>query len=73
MVKIPENPNAWNESIIREILEAGFEESEVLEFKFEIPRDNKLGKVVCAFANSKKGGTIVFWNKYRQIKPRRKK
>jgi hypothetical protein len=61
MVEIPENPTNWTELIIKEILNSGFEESDILEFKSEINKDSDgIGKTVCAFANSKKGGTIIF-------------
>ena len=68
MVKIPENLEEWSLGTITDILHEGYEESESLELKKDPFSENeRIGKVACAFANTK-GGIIIIG-----IDPERKK
>lgn len=57
--ELPENIDDWKSGTITNILEAGYYESDSLEFKESLSENNEsIGRTACAFANSN-GGILI--------------
>ena len=56
---IPTNLNDWNYDIIKKLVDNNITESDLHDFKANLPQSDILPKIVCSFANSK-GGYILF-------------
>lgn len=60
MIEIPEDVEQWTYGKIVDLINEGYDENDILEFKREINTDfNRLCSTTCAFANTN-GGTIIF-------------
>jgi len=60
MIEIPEDIEQWTYGKIVDLINEGYDENDILEFKREInTASERLCKTACAFANTN-GGTIIF-------------
>lgn len=60
MIEIPENIEQWTYGKILDLINEGYDENDILEFKREINTEsNRLCTTACAFANTN-GGTVIF-------------
>jgi len=58
-MELPQSVDEWTLGTITDLLHEGYDENQFLEFKKLInPNSERIGKTVCAFANSA-GGTLV--------------
>lgn len=60
MIEIPDDVEQWTYGKIVDLVDEGYDENDILEFKREVnTKSERLGTTACAFANTN-GGTIIF-------------
>ncbi|AFS80674.1 hypothetical protein NKOR_03920 [Candidatus Nitrosopumilus koreensis AR1] len=60
MIEIPDDVEKWTRGKVIDLVDEGYDENDILEFKKEVNSDSeRLSKTACAFANTN-GGTIIF-------------
>ena len=58
-LNFPKALEDWNYDIIKDLVDKGYYETDMFDFKAELPKVDTLSRTVCAFANTN-GGFLIF-------------